>query len=389
MDRLGEDLIALIMEYLSTELFVYFFPRHAKKAWSMRADSYYWASFIDDNRVRFGVFLWLIKNRIQPISSYGFDFLCKKGSLYLLRLMDQAFQVQGSSRAVDWASTYGHVDVLEWLYHNKVSKFDYKFDYTQIALDGASECGYVDVLDWWKRKYKHNCVTLKYTKRAMDRTLSTGVLEWWLRMATKYEIELKYSTKSIDTCTDVSILNWWLNAYLNYGIRMKYKMWAVNYASSRGDINLLNWWFYRIRLHHTHISVKYNEIAVDQASANGHVKVLEWWLDNWETNRFHMKYSSDAIDLASGNGHVHVLEWWFKMYQEGRVLLKRTVEAVNRASQNEKLDTLDWWLNLHMKHKIPLLYDSRAIESALIHSHIFQWWANVCRRTRLGMENFL
>lgn len=366
------DIIPNIIEFHSTEMFIYFFPKHATH--NNVQYEYSHVINIKDKRVRFKLFLWMFDRRIKPVHSFVVDYLCRWGEVYLLNRLVRSIgleEIMYSHRAVDWASTYGKTSSLEWLY----SKYNVFIKSSFLAIDGASENGYVDVLKWWEEKFIHDNILLKYTKHAIDKTQSVRVLDWWLQVHHKYDIMLKYSTKSIDSCTDTNILNWWLYAFLNYGVRLKYKMWAINNASSRGDIYLLDWWFNKIQVYHIYITIKYSEIAINQASANGHIHVLDWWLDNWETNRFPMKYSSNAIDHASGNGHIHVLEWWFKHHRLGKVLFKRSVAAVNLASINGHIHVLDWWLNLHNKYKIPLLYNNIAIEGALSNTDMISWWS--------------
>ncbi|KAI9322014.1 hypothetical protein DFJ73DRAFT_875926 [Zopfochytrium polystomum] len=102
---------------------------------------------------------------------------------------------------------------------------------------------------------------------------------------------------------------------------------AVDAASARGQIAVLDWWRAWARRPSgsaagTRRRLLYSARAVDRASANGHVEVLEWWLaasvarrggaddDEGDGDRLEIKYTRRGFDDACVGGRVRVLEWW-------------------------------------------------------------------------------
>ena len=394
MLSLSHDLLQTIVEWVSFEALLYLFPTAARRQIELYPQqyTYTWACNITDNRLRIRALLMLLDLERLPENAYLLDHCSQKGNILLLQRIFRLLQKNAlhlpstfySHRAVDWASQYGWIHVLEWWLEN-CRQLRLPFRYSQYALDGASKNGQLNSLDWWKRQFlQHNHVVLKYTKDAMDYAHCPQVLDWWLKMNLEHDVLLKYSTRSIDTCKDTRILDWWLAAFNTYGIRMKYKSTSINTASANGDRAILRWWFDRTPI--TLVPLKYSDHAMDHASANGHVDILEWWLNQWEEHRHHLLYTSAAIDIASEHGHLHVLEWWFSKHQEGRVLFKRTVQAVNQASRNGHLHVLNWWIQLYRRHKIPFLYDSWAIEWALDNPAVMAWWVETGSRNVLSIE---
>lgn len=112
-----------------------------------------------------------------------------------------------------------HVPVLEWFYNKKDM---IPFRYTSKAVDNASNYGHISVLDWWFRKNQLNNVPFEYTDVALDGAAFYGqahVLDWWLDKYIKYNIPLKYTNLSILRASrenHINVLDWWLNKYLQY-----------------------------------------------------------------------------------------------------------------------------------------------------------------------------
>jgi hypothetical protein len=387
-DRLQTDIVQVIAEFHSLEALIYLFPHAGLKKVDQEAAryTYTWACNLNDSRIRIRVLLHLLQQQRVPESTYLIDHCAQKGNISLLQSVFRICQLQPtlewnkwySHRAVDWASQYGCVHVLDWLL--EISRqLHIPFRFSQHALDSASKYGQLHVLHWWKKQYLRNpSLVLQYSKDAVDCAHSPEVMDWWLEMHRKYDVDLRYSTRSIDRCKDTRILDWWLHAHLTYGLRLKYKMTSINTASANGDTYLLDWWVSRTPL--TSVPLKYSEHTMDAASANGHVHVLDWWLAQWEERQYTLRYTAGAVDLASENGEVKVLEWWFARSQEGRVLFKRTVQAVNQASRNGHVHVLDWWIHLYRRYRVPFLYDSWAIEWALDNPRVMQWWTNTCSK---------
>jgi hypothetical protein len=382
------DIIQHIIEYISIEVVIYLFPDKMHNI-DYKKYNYSWAMNLIDTNTRIRVLTWLIKYNYIPLDAYVLDRLSALGNVYLINKIFRLIEHSDlnttcfyTHRAVDWACSFGHLEVLDWWWKN--TTIDY-FKYTTHTLDSASVNGHLKILNWWKKRYIEG-VILKYTRDAVDRTIYTTSLDWWLEMYHKYDLPIKYSTKSIDLTQDIQILNWWLNSYLMYGTKLKYKKYSINYASGTGNVEILNWWRSTVA-QHPFISIKYDESAIDCASQNGHLHILEWWLKQHRSGSgFKFIYTNFAIDSASQNGHLNILEWWFKQYQKGNCLLKRSVHAVNNASRNGHLHVLNWWLNLHIKHNIPMLYDLSALEWSLDNTSSLNWWIKMCNQHRFVFQ---
>jgi|694.fasta_scaffold118902_2 hypothetical protein len=393
-DILSEDIIQNIAEYISVETVIYIFPKRNFKL-DPQKYNYSWALCFKDSLVRIRLFLWLIRNNLLPTGSCVLDRLSNIGNVYLIDRLFKIIQTMDplrirtdlyySHRAVDWASSVGNIQVLDW-WRETCKQHTLPFRYTTYAIDSASINGHLEVLNWWKNRLTEG-VKLLYSRDAMDRTRYINILDWWLNLHHNYDVELKYSTRSMDLCQTIDILNWWLKKHLMFGLKLKYKKTCINQASAIGNVELLNWWL-QTSSRHFFIALKYDHSAIDLASQNGHLHVLEWWMkQHINKTGFFFTFTHVAIDTASQNGHLHVLEWWLKQYQRGFCNLKRTVHAVNMASRNGHIHILEWWLHLHLKHKIPLLYNLSALECALDHSETLSWWLKTTTRHRFIFQH--
>jgi len=191
-------------------------------------------------------------------------------------------------KAVDLASDYDLLDILNWLHLSGL-----KIQYSDRAIDNASINGHIHILDWWF----NSGLELKYSVNAIDyasRRKHIHILDWWLNSG----LELKYSMNAIDNLIEdhINVLDWWLNS----GLELRYASYAINSASLSGNLDVLNWWL------GSNLELKYDECAINWASAQGCLDVLNWWVNSG----LELKYDENAINWASVNGHVEVLNWW-------------------------------------------------------------------------------
>jgi hypothetical protein len=90
---------------------------------------------------------------------------------------------------VEYASKYGHVEVLEWFKNS-----GYEFKYSAYAITAASENGHIQVLEWFKNsgyKFKYNVWAIIWASGYGH----IQVLEWFKNSGYKF----KYLKRALTT----------------------------------------------------------------------------------------------------------------------------------------------------------------------------------------------
>jgi hypothetical protein len=161
---------------------------------------------------------------------------------------------------------------------------------------------------------------------------------------------------------DEKSLDKWLKANLDtnekfIGNEFEYSYEAITNASTKGNINILDWW---LNAHKKHdLPLKYNENAINLASAYNKVKVLEWWLKS----ELELKYDEGAIDLASNKCSIDSLNWWLDNYKNNKVKFLYTSKAIDNAKlDKEKYMKLIKWWNSIINNDIKFKYSNLFIE---------------------------
>lgn len=377
MDNVPISIVEHILGFISFEVLITLFPENKNNYDRNKHNFDWWSSLAPVYRVP--VLNWFIYAEKFPIdigddNTHLLDILASN-SLYKHQfkviVSQHLYKLSGfSHKLVDWCSSSGNIDILQWWYDKCMEK-NLSFVYTAAAIDGASYKGHLNILDWWKSKR----LVFKYTRNALDKTYDIRVLEWW-RNST---LPLVYSTRNIDHCTKRNILDWWLDMYIQNDFRLKYKNWSIINASSNNRLDILNWWFDNRFL----LKMKYDERAIDYASERGHLDVLNWWLDKHIRFKLPFKYTSHAVDFASCNGHVHVLEWWLDKHKSGLLYLKRTADAVNMAVYYNRLDVLDFWMFVSKNSKLAFIYNRHYVDKCLDCSQqMLSWWKQKTKKNR-------
>ena len=83
----------------------------------------------------------------------------------------------------------------------------------------------------------------------------------------------------------------------------------IDGASRNGQVASLDWWLY------SGFSLEYTESALEMASSKNHLDVLQWWKDYSQTRHIHLKIGR-VMDMASTSGSVEALEWWLRSQLE-------------------------------------------------------------------------
>ncbi len=155
---------------------------------------------------------------------------------------------------------------------------------------------------------------------------------------------------------------YWIGGGLS-GLPLKYSEAALEQASSKGHILVLEWWKQAgipdsESLHHNnspHREIKASQSEAPQpalrlkpgksllaAAQNNQSQVLRWW----DNSGIPAAHSESVAKIASQHGHVAVLDTWLeikgsKMSFDSKVLVEPT--------KNGHINVLEWWKKLQSR----------------------------------------
>jgi hypothetical protein len=210
-----------------------------------------------------------------------------------------------------------------------------KLNITKLYVIKLCEFGKTDILEYLKKtnqNFIQNFIQnqLEYILYRIIYECRTNVLDWLINN----NLQIKDSNYTLDYIPYhhfyTKIYGW----FIDNNLPLKYSMNAINYASSNGNVNILEWW------KQSGLELKYSEHALDWASENNHIDVLNWWLNS----KLSLKYTKDAMDYASNRGHINVLDWWFN---SGLELKYSKIVLCNISYDNtfcvNHNNVIDWW----------------------------------------------
>jgi hypothetical protein len=183
--------------------------------------------------------------------------------------------------------------------------------------------------------------------------------------------ELYYSHRAVDWASSRGnnrVLDWWNKTCKKYCIPFRYTSYAIDSASMNNHLVTLNWWKQK---HIEGLKLAYSRDAMDRAQS---IHVLEWWLNMHHNYDIDLKYSTRNIDHSRDT---QILDWWLKKHLLFGVKLKYKKTSINQASACGDIDRLNWWLRTSSQHFfIALKYDESAIDLASQngHVHVLEWW---------------
>ena len=79
---------------------------------------------------------------------------------------------------------------------------------------------------------------------------------------------------------------------------------------------------------------------MDYASSNGHINLLEWWLQKYKQGKVIFLRTELAINMASRNGEISLLNWWLNVYKKHKIPMLYDKRAFERSLDR---DVIDWW----------------------------------------------
>lgn len=232
---------------------------------------------------------------------------------------------------------FEYINILEFLLsqHRDIFLSIFKDDFIPIK---ASHYGRTSVLSWWKHGFEQHPDLVPRPKpgsiaEAIDGASRNG---------------------------QVTSLDWWINS----GLPLEYTETALEYASAKNRIAVLEWWKRQNQL--TGLPLKIGRV-MDMASTAGHVEALEWWA----TSQFEPKYDRHALQHASCHGKIEVLQWWLGSGMQ----LIFDQDALTGATRHNRPEVLEWWNNSGLPIQYRMCDVEEALEDAIGGGEkARQWW---------------
>ena len=128
---------------------------------------------------------------------------------------------------VYYASSYGHVQVLEWFKNS-----GYDFIDCLSGIENAACYGHINVLEWFKNYNIQNFDNLKNVIHDISRSGSINIIEWFVKSGFKIPYEKKCSYYA-STYGNIKLLEW----FKNNGYPLKYDKYALLYCLNKKIIN--------------------------------------------------------------------------------------------------------------------------------------------------------
>lgn len=304
----------------------------------------------------FEVVQWFWARQPEVFSRWVyFDGAAACGRLDMLDWMLHVGGFQWSPRAIMYAASAGHLDVLRWLAehsprtrsvsyvmdqaagngHLDVIKFLHEQPFpmeigmatcTTAAMDGAARNGHIEVVEWLSKNRSEGCTAAAMTGAASNGHLDT--VKWLHRNRSE-----GCTTDAMDGAASAGCLDvvQWLHVHRSEGCTTA----AMDGAASRGHLKVVQWL-------HAHRTEGCTTTAIDGASRNGHLVVVQWLIANRSEG-----YTSRALIGASKECHLRVVRWLLANRSDGC-----GIDAVAGAAKSEELE----WLVFHHRNTMPLPY---------------------------------
>ncbi|KAK0641024.1 hypothetical protein B0T16DRAFT_418953 [Cercophora newfieldiana] len=170
------------------------------------------------------------------------------------------------------------------------------------------------------------------------------------------------------------ILDWWAKS--PSFLEKQYDAEALNGASGRGFVQVLEWW------RRSGLPLKYSEAAFESASSKGHLHVLEWWREAFTQNPEIAPKPGRALLAAAQWGQVAVMRWW----EDSGITVDHQDAVCKMASRWGQVKVLDLWRELRGDDKIQ--FDNQILIEATYHAHIpvLEWWRKYAHGELPGMN---
>lgn len=170
------------------------------------------------------------------------------------------------------------------------------------------------------------------------------------------------------------ILDWWAKS--PSFLEKQYDSEALNGASGRGFVQVLEWW------RRSGLPLKYTEVAFESASSKGHLHVLEWWREAFIQDQTIAPKPGRALLAAAQWGQTAVMRWW----EDSGIPVDHQDAVCKMASRWGQVKVLDLWRELRGDDKIQ--FDNQILIEATYHAHIpvLEWWRKYAHGELPGMN---
>ncbi|KAL2266172.1 hypothetical protein VTJ83DRAFT_5524 [Remersonia thermophila] len=171
-----------------------------------------------------------------------------------------------------------------------------------------------------------------------------------------------------------AILDWWARS--PSFLEKQYDVEALNGASGRGFVHVLEWW------RRSGLPLKYDEQAFEGASTRGHVHVLEWWREAEMQDPSTKVKPGKSLLAAAQSGQLAVVRWW----DESGIVADHQDAVCKTASRWGQVKVLELWRQLRGDDK--LQFDNTILIDATVHAHIpvLEWWRKYAHGELPGMR---
>lgn len=287
-------------------------------------------------------------------------YSCKMNLPKLFRIKSTANSCTLETAMIQ-AAKYNRINFLN-LIKNVIIDYKIHKNEIKIAINKASKYGHVTVLEWFQKNemyYHSNKSIICASSNGHDR-----ILEWCIK--NNYHIKI-FRYGFCPCCDEFDYPNYFykeqelchsrirIHTICKFPCECLEKSIAI--ACYNGHINVLEWF------KKSELGFKNSYYTIDLACENGHLKVIEWFLHNG----FDLRYTDNAVDFACRNGHMYILMWFVDSGYE----FLYSEYAIAFACKYGHLKVLKFF----RKHNLPFMYHKDTIGATLgnDHYHILDW----------------
>lgn len=172
----------------------------------------------------------------------------------------------------------------------------------------------------------------------------------------------------------IDILDWWAKS--PSFLEKQYDYQALNGASSKGFVHILEWW------RRSGLPLKYTETALEQASSKGHLHVLTWWREASLQDPSIVLKPGRSLLAAAQWGQLAVIRWW----EESGVAAPHSEHLCKMASRWDQVEVLELWRELRGDDGIQ--FEPGVLNDPTFHSctRVLDWWKKYAHGELPGMD---